>query len=255
MSSSDGDSKDDLHDSIIGFDEKINRSEFLKKLVAGGIISAVALSGLGKLNAFGAENSSPNSGIDAKGGIPAVIQQINSLRTQLDELQGQFENVISGKSVVPEMVVQKLTTSDGAFGKLTIPDQGFMKISGESTFYKLTIPDTGFMKITGESTFYKLTIPENGFLKMDGDSAFVKLTIPENGFLKMDGDSAFLKLTIPENGFLKIEGDSAFLKLTVPEKGFMKIDGDATFSKIDAAEITAQKIVAQSITTEDSTIG
>ncbi|TLX95830.1 MAG: hypothetical protein E6K91_01725 [Thaumarchaeota archaeon] len=236
MDGSDGESKNDSEDSIIDINEKISRTDFLKKLVAGGVITVVGLSGLGGMKVFAEKDPHSNSGHGSHNNIAGIIQQVNQLRKQLGDLQTQFEGVISGKSVVPEMIVQKLTTSDGVF-------------------IKLSIPDTGFMKINGDSTFYKLTVPENGFMKIDGDSAFLKLTVPENGFMKIDGDSAFLKLTVPENGFMKIDGDSAFLKLTVPENGFMKIDGDASFIKIDAAEIVAQKIVAKSITTEEPTIG
>ena len=203
-------SKDDNQDSILDVEQKISRSEFLKRLAAGGVVSAVALSGLGSLqSAFGDKESHSKS--ENEHGVPAIIQQLTKIRKQLDELQSQFGNLISGKLNVPELAVQKLMASNG-------------------TVIKLDIHDTGYLKIDGLSTFHKLEVPDTGYLKIDGQSTFLKLDIPESGFIKIDGQSMFLKLDIPKNGFIKVEGDAAFIKL-------------------NAAEITAQKIVAESITT------
>ena len=150
MRGPDGESKDDIQGLMIDLDQETSRADFLKKLIAGGVISAVALSGLGGLKAFAEKDSKSNSGNDGNNGLPGLIVQVNQLRTQLDTLQSQFGNIISGKSVVPEMTVQKLT----------VPDTGFIKINGDSTFYKLTVPDTGFLKIDGDASFVKLDAAE-----------------------------------------------------------------------------------------------
>jgi len=219
----------DTQDAIIDINEPISRSDFLKKVVAGGVISAVAITGIGGVQkVFGEKDPGKHTDSGDNSDIARLIQKVNQLSKQLGDLQGQFADVISGKMNVPEMAV-----------------------------IKLTVPENGFLKMNGDSTFHKLSVPDTGFLKIEGDTAFLKLTVPENGFLKMNGDSTFLKLDVPENGFLKIEGDTAFLKLTVPENGFLKVNGDASFLKLDATDIVAQKIVAGSITTgnPNTTVG
>ncbi|HYL66829.1 MAG TPA: hypothetical protein VEU72_06710 [Nitrosopumilaceae archaeon] len=231
----------DTQDAIIDINEPISRSDFLKKVVAGGVISAVAITGIGGVQkVFGDKDSGKHIESGDNSDIANLIQKVNQLSKQLGDLQGQFADVISGKMNVPEMAVIKLT----------VPDNGFLKINGESTFHKMSIPEDGFLKMegqsafTGDSAFHKLSVPENGFLKIEGDSAFLKMTIPENGFLKMNGDATFLKLDVPDTGFLKIEGQSAFT-------------GDAAFLKLDATDIVAQKIVTGSITTgsPNTTVG
>lgn len=233
MSGSGAESKDEIQDSIIDADEQVSRSDFLRKLVAGGVISVAAVSGLGGLQkVFGETNTISENG--GKTDITDLIKQVEELSRQLGMLQNQFANAISGKLKIPELVVDKMTTSDGLFIKLDVPENGFLKIEGDAAFLKLDVPENGFMKIEGDSSFHKLTVPENGFLKLDGEATFQKCVVPETGFIKIDGDATFLKLDVPENGFMKITGEASFLKL-------------------DATEITAQKVVAGSIITKTPT--
>ncbi len=231
-------------ESLTEINEPISRSDFLKKIVAGGVVSAVAISGFGGLQKVFADNSQTSS-LSSDISIEDLIQKVNQLQQALNNLQGQFSSFLSGKLQASEISTLKISASDASF----------LKLDGiDGTFDKVQVPETGYLKINGDATFLKIDVPENGFLKMSGESTFLKLTVPENGFMKINGDSSFLKLDVPENGFLKMEGDSSFLKLTVPENGFMKIDSnDVSFLKLDATEIVADKIVAGSIITKTPT--
>jgi hypothetical protein len=196
--------KDERPSPIIDSEEKVSRSDFLKKLVTGGIVSVAAISGLGGVQKVLGEsdNVQSTSGNDDSTNISKLIHDVNKLRKQLGELQSQFANVISGKLAVPELIVDKLTTSDGAFLKLTVPgtEGGYVKINAESTFYKLNVPDTGFMKVSGDSAFVKLQVhdTEGGYVKINAESTFYKLNVPDTGFMKVSGNSAFMNLEVPE---------------------------------------------------------
>jgi hypothetical protein len=202
MGGSEEGAKDEILDSVIGLDEPVSRSDFLKKLVAGGVVSVAALSGLGAMQkAFGQEIGGSSSSISGNASdIPSLIQQVNQLSKQLGSLQTQFANLISGKLDVPEISI-----------------------------IKLTVPESGHIKIDGGAEFLKMHVPETGSIKIAGDATFLKLNVPDAGFIKFDGESTFLKLNVPENGFMKIVGPASFT-------------GDATFVKIEATAITANKI-------------
>jgi hypothetical protein len=201
MSGSEEGAKDETLDSVIGLDEPVSRSDFLKKLVAGGVVSVAALSGLGAMQkVFG--QVGPSSSISGNASdIPSLIQQVDQLSKQLGALQTQFANLISGKLDVPEISIIKLT----------VPETGHIKIDGGATFLKMHVPDTGSIKIDGDATFFKVVVPETGSIKIDGDSTFIKLTVPENGFIKIDGPASFT-------------GDATFLKLDASEITTIKID-------------------------------
>jgi hypothetical protein len=171
-------------------------------VLAGGAISVAAITGLGGLQkVFGEKDSGQHTEFGDNSDIARLIQKVDQLSKQLGNLQGKFADVISGKMNVPEMVVNKLTTTDASFAKIDVPEGGFLKINGDASFIKLD---------AGESTFQKMTVPEGGFLKLDGQSAF-------------NGDATFLKLDVPDTGFMKINGDASFIKLDATDIVAQKI--------------------------------
>jgi hypothetical protein len=210
MSGSEEGAKDEILDSGIVLDEPVSRSDFLKKLVAGGVVSVAALSGLGAMQkVFGQEVGGPSSISGNATDIPSLIQQVNQLSQQLGALQTQFANLISGKMDVPEISIIKLS----------VPETGSIKIDGGAEFLKLHVPDTGSIKIAGEATFLKFAVPETGSIKIDGDSAFLKLSVPENGFLKVDGTASFT-------------GDATFVKIEATEITASKISAPTSGTSV-----------------------
>jgi hypothetical protein len=223
MSGSGEEPKSEGQDRVIEIDEQVSRSDFLKKLIAGGVVSVAAISGLGGLQkVLGQTNTGASSAISGNGTtIDDLIQKVNQLTKQLGD-------ITSGKVTVPELVVDKLT--------VPATETSYVKIAADSTFYKIQVPatDGGYVKMAADSTFYKIQVPENGFLKCDGNSAFLKLDVPAT-----------------EGGYMKIDAQSTFLKLEVPETGKMRIDAsDVAFIKIQARDIVANKIEAQTISFE-----
>src|SRR5260370_3667967 len=92
----------DTQDATIDINEPVSRKDFLQKVVAGGVISAVAITGLGGLQkVFGEKDSGQHESGD-NSDIARLIQKVNQLSKQLGTLQGQFADVISGKMNVPE---------------------------------------------------------------------------------------------------------------------------------------------------------
>ncbi len=130
--SADDQQQSEIQDSIID-NEPVTRSDFLKKVVAGGVISVAAISGVGALQkAFG-------QGVTG-GGNPSIgdlITQVQTLTKQLNTLQGQFADLISGKLQASELSTIKLDfnamqSSDFQYLKLkqANSDDYFLKLDG-----------------------------------------------------------------------------------------------------------------------------
>ena len=146
-------SKSERQDSISDIDEPVSRSDFLKKLIAGGAISVAAISGLGGLEkAFG--QAGPQSSSSGPS-VEDLVQQVAALTKQLNTLQTQFNGLINGTIPADKLVANQINVSDIAPYK----EKGGLTLTTDSLYLKSQNSDFDYSKFG---------VGENYFLKIDG---------------------------------------------------------------------------------------
>lgn len=288
MSGADEESKVETQDTIVDINEPVSRSDFLKKLVAGGAISVAAITGLGGLEkAFG--QSATGGGGAGTPSVEDLVMAVQKLTTQLNNLQTQFNGLINGTIPASKFVVNELDVSDIVAYKekgLTLSTDALYMKSQNSDFdyQKLGVGDNYFLKLDGIDgvTAVKLntldvaTYKENNGLTLSTDSLYLKsqnsefdyskLGVGDNYFLKLDGIDGVttVKLntldvaTYKENNGLTLSTDTLYVKMAnsdladvksgVTDNFFLKLDG---VDGLVTDKITSTDISAHKIVATD----
>jgi hypothetical protein len=200
--------KGEIHDSMDDLEKPIDRSDFLKKLLAGGVISVAALSGLGGLQKALGQNTASGGTTGNSGDLASLIIVVDELRKELAALQGNFNGLVNGN--FPAI---KLTVGDIVAYKEHVNIDSVVAhklgIDGEFAAHKGSVDDFSFIKMQSSDFAYlklKQSNTDEYFLKLDGVDGLTtaKINSQDISTIKMDAqDVSAIKIVTTDISFQK----------------------------------------------------